>query len=100
VAVAAGHRRHPALRERQERESGTAVGPNPELIRYRIVAQHGPIRRTPALVVTDYACAWPLEEAVTKVRRALEKPGGLYGERGRYRVVEATEGDGPRTRVR
>ncbi|WP_327328779.1 hypothetical protein OG735_41700 (plasmid) [Streptomyces sp. NBC_01210] len=44
-----------------------------------------------ASVVTNYAYGRSVEEAVTKVRKALEKPDGLYGDQGMYRVVEVVE---------
>src|SRR5439155_8216656 len=39
------------------------------------------------------------EGAVKKVRRAKEKPGGLYGDQGLYRVVEAVE-ESPQSEAR
>ncbi|WP_234329935.1 hypothetical protein [Streptomyces viridochromogenes] len=44
-----------------------------------------------ASVVTNYAYGRSVEEAVTKARKALEKPDGLYGDQGMYRVVEVVE---------
>ncbi|MFG2479791.1 hypothetical protein [Streptomyces fagopyri] len=80
-----------ALRNRQEGASGGAVESDPGLIRYRIVAQRTDPAHPGASVVTNYTYARSVEEAVTKVRRAKEKPGGLYGDQGLYRVVEAVE---------
>ncbi|MEV5599440.1 hypothetical protein [Streptomyces sp. NPDC052496] len=51
------------------------------LIRYRIVAQRTDSEHPGAAVVTNYAYGRSVEEAVTKVRRALERPDGLYGAR-------------------
>ncbi len=42
-------------------------------------------------MTTNYAYGRSVEEAVAKVRRALEKPDGLYGDQGMYRVVEVSE---------
>lgn len=44
-----------------------------------------------ASVVTDCACGRAVEEAVAEARKALEKPDGLYGDQGLYRVVEVVE---------
>ncbi|MFJ2565704.1 hypothetical protein ACIO02_22565 [Streptomyces sp. NPDC087568] len=44
-----------------------------------------------ASVVTNYAYGRSVEEAVAKARNALEKPDGLYGDQGMYRVVEVVE---------
>jgi hypothetical protein len=64
---------------------------DPELIRYRVVAQRTDPEHPGAAVVTNYAYGRSVEEAVTKVRKALEKPDGLYGDQGMYRVVEVVE---------
>jgi len=85
------HRWHQAQRERQERTSGAASGLDPELVRYRIVAQRTDPEHPGASVVTNYAYGRSIEEAVTKARKALEKPDGLYGYQGTYRVVEVVE---------
>ncbi|MFF3876046.1 hypothetical protein [Streptomyces sp. NPDC001978] len=85
------HRWRQELWERQERESGTAVGPDPELISYRIVAQRTDPAHPGAAVVTNYAYGRSVEDAVAKARKVLEKPDGLYGDRGMYRVVQVTE---------
>ncbi len=66
-------------------------GSAPELIRYRIVAQRTDPEHPGASVVTNYAYGRSVEEAVTKARKALEKPDGLYGDQGMYRVVEVVE---------
>ncbi|WP_460073865.1 hypothetical protein [Streptomyces sp. YKOK-I1] len=78
------------LREHWERETGEA-GPAPELIRYRIVAQRTDPAHPGAAVTTNYAYGRSVEEAVAKVRKVLEKPDGLYGDQGMYRVVEVSE---------
>jgi hypothetical protein len=85
------HRWQQAQRERQERESAAAAGPEPELIRYRVVAQRTDPEHPGAVTLTHYAYAESVEEAVAKVRQAHEKPGGVYGDQGLYRVVEAVE---------
>ncbi|BCL33450.1 hypothetical protein ACFFS2_40980 [Streptomyces aurantiacus] len=82
------HRWHQA---QQERESGEAAGPDPELVRYRIVAQRTDPEHPGASVLTNYAYGRSVGDAVAKVRKALEKPGGLYGDQGLYRVVEVVE---------
>ncbi|MZE76698.1 hypothetical protein GTY57_06585 [Streptomyces sp. SID5475] len=66
-------------------------GSDPELIRYRIVAQRTDPEHPGASVVTNYAYGRSVEEAVTKARKVLEKPDGLYGDQGMYRVVEVVE---------
>ncbi|WP_019074449.1 hypothetical protein [Streptomyces hokutonensis] len=85
------HRWRQAQRERRERESRAASGPAPELIRYRIVAQGTDPEHPGASVLTHYAYGRSVEEAVATVREALEKPGGVYGDQGLYRVVEVAE---------
>ncbi|MFD4879564.1 hypothetical protein ACFWOB_40255 [Streptomyces sp. NPDC058420] len=90
---------HQALRERQEGASGGAVESDSGLIRYRIVAQRTDPAHPGFSVVTNYAYARSVEEAVAKVRRAKEKPGGLYGDQGLYRVVEAVE-ESPQSEAR
>ncbi|WP_180990014.1 hypothetical protein [Streptomyces noursei] len=50
-------------------------------------------------MLTNYAYGRSVEEAVARVRAALEGPDGLYGDRGMYRVVEVVE-EGPRSQVR
>ncbi|MFF4755209.1 hypothetical protein ACWD5R_43520 [Streptomyces sp. NPDC002514] len=84
------HRWRQARQERQERESGTA-GPAPAQIRYRIVAQRTDPGHPGASTLTHYAYGLSVEEAVAKVRKAHEKPGGVYGDQGLYRVVEVVE---------
>ncbi|MEU5397642.1 hypothetical protein [Streptomyces tibetensis] len=88
-----------ALRDRQEGEGGGAVESDSGLIRYRIVAQRTDPAHPGASVVTNYTYARSVEEAVAKVRRAKEKPGGLYGDQGLYRVVEAVE-ESPQSEAR
>ncbi|MET9017760.1 hypothetical protein ABZX74_43990 [Streptomyces olivaceoviridis] len=88
-----------ALRDRQEGASGGAVESESGLIRYRIVAQRTDPAHPGASVVTNYTYARSVEEAVAKVRRAKEKPGGLYGDQGLYRVVEAVE-ESPQSEAR
>ncbi|MFF7987047.1 hypothetical protein ACFZDK_49575 [Streptomyces sp. NPDC007901] len=78
-----------AHQERQARASG--VAPDPELIRYRIVAQRTDPEHPGAVRLTNYAYGRSVEEALTKVRKALEKPDSLYGDQGMYRVVEVVE---------
>jgi hypothetical protein len=90
---------HQALRERQEGASGGAVESDSGLIRYRIVAQRTDPAHPGFSVVTNYAYARSVEEAVAKVRRAKEEPGGLYGDQGLYRVVEAVE-ESPQSEAR
>ncbi|GAA5015276.1 hypothetical protein [Streptomyces hyderabadensis] len=90
---------HQALRVRQEGASGGAVESGSGLIRYRIVAQRTDPAHPGASVVTNYTYARSVEEAVAKVRRAKEKPGGLYGDQGLYRVVEAVE-ESPQSEAR
>ncbi|MEV7130972.1 hypothetical protein [Streptomyces sp. NPDC093260] len=87
------------LQDRQEGEGGGAVESDSGLIRYRIVAQRTDPVHPGASVVTNYAYARSVEEAVAKVRRAKEKPGGLYGDQGLYRVVEAVE-ESPQSEAR
>ncbi|MER5974515.1 hypothetical protein ABT112_33245 [Streptomyces sp. NPDC002055] len=81
---------HQERLEQWARESGEA-GPGPELIRYRIVAQRTDPAHPGASVTTNYAYGRSVEEAVAKARRVLERPDGLYGDRGMYRVVQVTE---------
>ncbi|MEO3768667.1 hypothetical protein [Streptomyces sp. B5E4] len=73
--------------------------PDSELIRYRIVAHRTDPAHPGASAVTNYTYARSVEEAVAKVRRAKEKPGGLYGDQGLYRVVEAVE-ESPQSEAR
>ncbi|MEU1519149.1 hypothetical protein ABZ490_44640 [Streptomyces sp. NPDC005811] len=68
-------------------ESGEPAG----LTRYRVVAQRTVAEHDGAATLTHYAYARSVEEAVVKVRQAHEKPGGVYGDQGLYRVVEACE---------
>ncbi|MEU0588352.1 hypothetical protein [Streptomyces sp. NPDC006132] len=88
-----------ALRDRQEGADGGAVESDSGLIRYRIVAQRTDPAHPGASVVTNYTYARSVEEAVAKVRRAKEKPGGLYRDQGLYRVVEAVE-ESPQSEAR
>ncbi|GGU10668.1 hypothetical protein [Streptomyces lateritius] len=76
---------------RKENDREVNSGLDPELIRYRIVAQCTDPEHPGASVVTNYAYGRSVEEAVIKARKALEKPDGLYGDRGMYRVVEVVE---------
>ncbi|MFF5475461.1 hypothetical protein [Streptomyces achromogenes] len=85
------HRWQPAQRERQERESAAAAGLDRELFRYRVVAQRTDPEHPGAGTLTHYAYAESVEEAVAKVRQAHEKPDGVYGDQGLYRVVEVVE---------
>ncbi|MFE2611951.1 hypothetical protein ACFXDI_53835, partial [Streptomyces mirabilis] len=68
-------------------ESGEPAG----LTRYRVVAQRTVAEHDGAASLTHYAYARSVEEAVAKVRQAHEKPGGVYGDQGLYRVVEVCE---------
>ncbi|UXY33163.1 hypothetical protein [Streptomyces sp. HUAS TT20] len=61
------------------------------MIRYRIVAQRTDPEHPGASLLTHYAYGRSVEETVTKVRKALEKPGEVYGDQGLYRVVEVVE---------
>ncbi|MED7828352.1 hypothetical protein [Streptomyces chiangmaiensis] len=84
------HRWHQAQQERQACASGETAELDPE-IRYRIVAQRTDPEHPGAALLTNYAYGRSVEEAVSKVREALEKPGGVYGDQGLYRVVEVVE---------
>ncbi|MEU4134468.1 hypothetical protein [Streptomyces wuyuanensis] len=84
------HRWRQAQQRRQARESHGTAEPEPE-IRYRIVAQRTDPEHPGAALLTNYAYGRSVEEAVAKIREALEKPGGLYGDQGLYRVVEVVE---------
>ncbi|MDX2993348.1 hypothetical protein [Streptomyces scabiei] len=86
-----------AQQEREARASG--VAPDLGLIRYRIVAQRTDPEHPGAVRLTNYAYGRSVEEALTKVRKALEKPDGLYGDQGLYRVVEVVE-ESPESEVR
>ncbi|MFF8423495.1 hypothetical protein [Streptomyces sp. NPDC015680] len=64
-----------------------------DLNRYRVVAQRTDDAHQGAVALTNYVYARSVEEAVLKVRQRNERPGGLYGDQGLYRVVEvALEG--------
>ncbi|MFJ9250362.1 hypothetical protein [Streptomyces sp. NPDC101776] len=80
--------------ERRQAGASSAEGLAPELIRYRIVAQRTDPAHPGAVTLTHYAYAESVEEAVAKVRQAHEKPGGVYGDQGLYRVVEVAEEGG------
>ncbi|MFD9813289.1 hypothetical protein [Streptomyces sp. NPDC059080] len=84
------HRWHQERLEHWARETGEA-GPAPDLIRYRIVGQRTDPAHPGAAVTTNYAYGRSVEDAVAKARRVLERPNGLYGDRGMYRVVQVTE---------
>ncbi|MFE2943457.1 hypothetical protein ACFXKG_31050 [Streptomyces sp. NPDC059255] len=77
------------VHSREEASLGSAETAG--LIRYRIVAQRIDPQHPGASVLTNYAYARSIEEAVAKARKELKKPGGLYGDRGMYRVVEVVE---------
>ncbi|MFE5998756.1 hypothetical protein ACFQ6C_18010 [Streptomyces sp. NPDC056454] len=64
------------------------------LTRYRVLAVRTDEAHPGAATLTNYTEARSVEEALSKVRRENERPGGLYGEQGLYRVVEVTE-EGP-----
>lgn len=70
-----------------------------DLTRYRVVAHRNIDDHPGALTLTHFAYARSAEEAVMKVRAAHERPGGVYGDRGLYRVVEVTE-EGPSSEAR
>ncbi|MER6504162.1 hypothetical protein ABT218_33705 [Streptomyces sp. NPDC001455] len=59
------------------------------LNRYRVVAQRADDAHQGAVTLTNYVYAQSVEEAVLRVRRENERPGGLYGDQGLYEVVEA-----------
>ncbi|WP_328335727.1 hypothetical protein [Streptomyces sp. NBC_00455] len=69
-------------------------GESAGLTRYRVLAMRTDEAHPGAATLTNYANARSVEEALAMVRRANERPGGLYGEQGLYRVVEVTE-EGP-----
>ncbi|MFF4717598.1 hypothetical protein ACFY2V_40335 [Streptomyces eurythermus] len=79
----------------RSQESGEPAGPT----RYRVVAQRAGAEHGGAATLTHYAYARSVEEAVAQVRQEHEKPGGVYGDQGLYRVVEVCE-DGPQGRER
>ncbi|WP_308042304.1 hypothetical protein [Streptomyces sp. 8L] len=79
--------------EAQEEEQGAGLSESEPagLTRYRVTAQRTDETHPGAAVLTHHAYARSVEEAVAKVRRAHEKPGGVYGDQGLYRVVEVCE---------
>ncbi|MFD7669274.1 hypothetical protein [Streptomyces sp. NPDC059788] len=84
------HRWRWELEKRQARESGEA--PEPDSVhRYRIVAQRTDPGHPGAVLLTNYAYGRSVEDALAKVRKALEKPSGLDGDQGLYRVVDVVE---------
>ncbi|MFF6787022.1 hypothetical protein [Streptomyces sp. NPDC012510] len=92
------HRWRQAQQERQARESGAAAEPE-RVHRYRIVGQRTDPEHPGAALLTNYAYGRSVEGALAKVRDRLEKPGGLYGDQGLYRVVEVVE-DSPDSELR
>ncbi|MFJ9634714.1 hypothetical protein ACIRU8_44200 [Streptomyces sp. NPDC101175] len=64
------------------------------LRRFRVVAVPNQAEYPGASSLTHFAYARSVEEAVAEVRAAHERPGGVYGDKGLYRVVEVTE-EGP-----
>ncbi|MFC7797203.1 hypothetical protein [Streptomyces cinereoruber] len=80
---------------------GAVSGPGEAggLSRYRVVAQCTVEDHPGAATLTHFAYAASVEEAVARVRAAHEGPGGVYGERGLYRVVEVAE-EGPSSEER
>ncbi|MGW1617687.1 hypothetical protein [Streptomyces sp. NPDC002172] len=92
------HRWRQAQRERQAHESGTA-SKRERVHRYRIVAQRTDPEHPGAALLTNYAYGRSVEGVLAKVRKRLEKPGGLYGDQGLYRVVEVVE-DSPSSELR
>ncbi|MGW6606201.1 hypothetical protein [Streptomyces sp. NPDC055036] len=86
--------------EAQEEEQGAGLSESEPagLTRYRVTAQRTDETHPGAAILTHHAYARSVEEAVAKVRRAHEKPGGVYGDQGLYRVVEVCE-DGPEVQL-
>ncbi|MDJ0466031.1 hypothetical protein [Streptomyces sp. H27-C3] len=94
------------LRWQEQLDSGQAVAAEPGaglseesgepagLTRYRVLAMRTDEAHPGAATLTNHTYARSAEEALAKVRRENERPGGLYGEQGLYRVVEVTE-EGP-----
>ncbi|MFD9394897.1 hypothetical protein ACFWBB_30460 [Streptomyces sp. NPDC060000] len=86
------HRWRHAQQERQARESDAAAEPGRARVnRYRIVGQRTDPEHPGAAVLTHYAYGRSVESALAKARKRLEKPDGLYGDQGLYRVVEVVE---------
>ncbi|MFF1717397.1 hypothetical protein [Streptomyces sp. NPDC058268] len=79
--------RAPAAEERPLAPEGGGLS------RYRVVAQRTDEAHPGAVVLTNFAYGRSVEEAVAAVRADNEKPGGLYGDAGLYRVVEVAEED-------
>lgn len=50
-----------------------------------------------AATLTNHTYTQPAEETMTKAHQENKQPGGLYGEQGLYRVVEARLGWSPRS---
>ena len=61
---------------------------------YRVIAHRIDDSHPGAKTLTNYAQAISVEAAAVKVRRAHERPGGLYGV-GLYRIVKVEEADQP-----
>jgi hypothetical protein len=84
--------------QEEERGAGLSESEPAGLTRYRVTAQRTDETHPGAAVLTHHAYARSVEEAVAKVRRAHEKPGGVYGDQGLYRVVEVCE-EGPEVQL-
>lgn len=74
--------------EAHRRQNGPG---EPELFRYRVVAQRTDDSHPGAVTTTNHTVARSVEEAVATVHTANERDLGLYGTKGLYRVVEVSE---------
>ncbi|WP_329557933.1 hypothetical protein OG711_38290 [Streptomyces uncialis] len=74
--------------EERRRQNGPG---EPELFRYRVVAQRTGDNHPGAVTTTNHTVVRSVEEAVAIVRRVNERDPGLYGTKGLYRVVEVSE---------
>lgn len=81
----------PPLRSTEEDQPLTVSPETAGMTRYRIVAQRTDAGHPGAAMVTNYVYATSVEEAVAEARKVLEKPDGLYGDQGMYRMVEVAE---------
>jgi hypothetical protein len=84
--------------QEEQRGAGLSESEPAGLTRFRVTAQRTDETHPGAAVLTHHAYARSVEEAVAKVRRAHEKPGGVYGDQGLYRVVEVCE-EGPEVQL-
>ncbi|MCK7628152.1 hypothetical protein MUU72_34560 [Streptomyces sp. RS10V-4] len=84
-------------RERLQRiaepEAATTPPVGTAVRRYRVVAQRVDDAHSGCATLTSFTDAESVEAAVAAVRRENERPGGLYGVRGLYRVVQVVEED-------